>query len=247
MWLSRSNLQNIFLCTCAASGLALAGCSNTCFSGSVNNGNGSIGVKTGDPAATCSVPTVPAAAKLIVIKSAVCQQCTAASRVKNAFVTLRGVQLRTDVEDADSAQWVDIAPEFASKPPQIDLVGDPNSPPELLLPNATVPAGIYREVRLQFVAEPRTSSEDSASGNACGLYSNCVVMSDEHVELLGFPTDEQELFLSLQTADGHPTAVLPGTRVELRLTLQPHQMLYSSNRGLNLQQVLAGRAVVVRE
>ncbi len=79
-----------------------------------------------------------------------CETCTAAARVEHLSVTVRGIELRgRGSADTDSPEWVELAPEFAKEPRQVDLLG--NAAAEILVEDALVPAGSYREVRLQLV------------------------------------------------------------------------------------------------
>jgi len=249
MWFSTSNLQNIFACGAMAGAISLAGCGNTCVMGSVNNGSGSGTVKVGNPPPSCSLTPIPAVVNAIVVKAPTCEQCTAASRVKNAFVTVRGIQLRTNGwSGTDSENWVEIAPKLGNEPRQIDLMGD--SAEQVLVENAAVPAGMYRQVRLQFDGDSTANAEESLDESSCGrTRSNCVVMTDGHVAPLALPSDPHELLLRIQSSEGESTMFLSGSRIELRLTLAPREVLdfSSTTKGLRLERVLAGHAAIVQQ
>jgi hypothetical protein len=79
---------------------------------------------------------------------------------------LRSIQLRPRADDdANAPDWLELAPRLAKEPCQIDLMGD--AMPVILVESAIVPAGSYREVRLQFFAASPTSAEELPAENAC--------------------------------------------------------------------------------
>jgi hypothetical protein len=62
------------------------------------------------------------------------------------------------------------------------------------------------------------------------------------------PGDAPELLIPSQSIEGDSVMVLPDARVDLQLSLEPHQGSYiSSSEGWRLQSTLAGRATVVRQ
>jgi hypothetical protein len=247
MWFFRSKPQNKFFFAAMAGIIGLAGCGNSCVVGVVKNGNGSVAVAAGNPPPSCSLTPIPAVVNAIVVNAPTCEQCPAGTPIKNAFVTVRGIQLRSNGwNGTDSEQWVEIAPQLANNPRQIDLID--NSVQELVAENAMVPAGVYSEVKLQFLGKSSAMADELLSENACGrALSNCMRMADGHVEPLRLPGDAPEMFIRIQNVEVNSTVFLPGSRMELRLTLQPSQVLTSSGtEGLKLQRVLAGRAVVAR-
>jgi hypothetical protein len=85
--------------------------------------------------------------------------------------------------------------------------------------------------------------------NGCGETRwNCIVMADGHVEPLRLPGDAPELLISSQRIEDDSFVVLPDARMDLQLSLEPHQGSYiSSNEGWRLQSTLVGRATVERQ
>jgi len=228
--------------------VALTGCGDSCFVGFSNNGNGGLIVKVANPPPSCSLSQVHGAMSVVALKSSLCETCTAATRVEHVFVTLRGIQLRLGAsEDAHSPTWLELAPQLAKKPRQIDLMG--NSIPIILAESANVPAGSYREVRLQFLGSTPASHEELPTVNACGETRwSCIVMADGHVEPLRFPGDPPELLIASQSIEDNSVVVLPDARVDLQLSLKPRQGSYiSSSEGWRLQSTLVGRATIVRQ
>ena len=248
MRFSRRHIRTIFGCAAIFTAIGLAGCGNSCFVGFVNNGNGSFTINAGNPAPTCSLTQVNGMLNAVAAKSTVCEICAPAARVEHIFVTLRSIQLRpSNSDDTSAPDWLELAPQLANEPRQIDLLGD--SMPVILVENAIAPAGSYREVRLQFFSGSPTNAEELPVENACeGTRWNCMVMADGHVEALSLPGDVPELLIPSQSIESGSLVVLPDARVDLQLSLEPHQGSYfSSTIGWKPQYVLVGRAVVVRQ
>ena len=238
-------LRNM-LCLSAIFGvIGFAGCSNTCFIGVVNNGSGSLSVAAGNPPPVCSAQ---ATMRVNAMKSPACKPCTAAARVDHIFVTLRGIQLRASVpEERDTEEWLEIEPELANEPRQIDLVG--GSLPDLLVKNSVIPAGGYREVRLQFLSDSPANATKLPAENACGEKQwNCVVMGDGTTKALSWAGDEPELRMRIQNGDSDLLMVLPDGVFDLQLRLETEQVpSFSTTEGGNLVSVLVGRVSVTSE
>jgi hypothetical protein len=227
--------------------IGLAGCGNSCFVGFVNNGNGSFTINAGNPAPTCSLTQVNGMLNAVAVKSTVCETCVPAARVEHIFVTLRSIQLRrSGSDDTNAPDWLELAPQLANEPRQIDLMG--SSMPVILVENAIVPARSYPELRLQFLPGSVTNAEELPAENACGgTRWNCMIMADGRVEALSLPGDVPELLIPSQSIESGSLVVLPDARLDLQLRFEPHQGSYfSSTVGWKPQNVLVGRAVIVR-
>jgi hypothetical protein len=248
MRFSRCHLRCTFRCASMFIAIGITGCGNSCFVGFSNNGNGGVIVIAGNPAPTCSLSQANGKMSVVLVKSPVCEPCTAAAGVQHVFVTLRGIQLRPSAsDDTNSSKWLELAPHLANEPRQIDLMG--NSMPVILVDSVIVPAESYREIRLQFFPESPTSAEGQPAENACGEARwNCMVMANGHVEPLRFPAGVQELFIPSQSIEGDSVVVLPDSRMDLRLSLEPSQGSYFSiGEGWKPQNALVGHATVVRQ
>jgi Domain of unknown function (DUF4382) len=247
MQFPRFNLRNVLYCATLLAIVGLGGCGNSCFAGFSNNGNGGVSITAGNsPSACSSVPLVfKGTMRALVLKSPVCETCTAAARLEHVFVTVKSIQLRpSTVVDSDSLDWLEIAPALTTKPRQIDLMG--NAGPEILVQTATLPAGSYRGLRLQFFSGAPASTEDLPSENGCGETGwNCLVKADGHVEPLRLTGDIPELLITFQSDS---LVVVPHDRIDLRLSLEPNQVSYSSSfEGRKLQYVLVGGVSVARQ
>lgn len=237
--------QTILCCAVILLAVGLPGCGNSCYAGFSINGNGGLIVVAGNPPPACSLSHVNGAMRVVALKSTVCESCMPATRVEHFFVTLQGVQLLPLAgDDTNSLDWLELAPQLAKEPRQIDLMD--NSLPVILQESTAVAAGSYSEVRLQFVSGSSMSAETFPPENACGgTLRNCMVMADGHLQPLRLPTDKPELSIPSQSMESGPFVVLPDTGMELRLSLEPHPRAYfSSAEGWTLQNVLAGHATV---
>jgi len=244
MWFSRCHLRCTFRCASMFIAVGITGCSNSCFVGFSNNGNGGIIVSGGNPAPACSLSQANGTMRVVLVKSRVCETCPAA----HVFVTLRGIQFRHSAsDDTNSSQWLELAAHLANEPRQIDLMG--NSLPLVLVDSAIVPAESYREIRLQFFPESPANAEGLPAENACGETRwNCMVMANGHVEPFRFPGGVLELFIPSESIEGGSVVVLPDSRMDLLLSLDPLQGSYfSSDEGWKTQNALLGHATVVRQ
>ena len=234
-------LRRVSCCVVALFTTAISGCGNSCFVGFSNNGNGGIIIKAGNPPPACSLPQINGAMSVLALKPLLCEFC-AAPGPQHVFVTLRAVQLRSSaIAEPGSSDWLEIAPRLADEPQQIDLVGGPV--PEVLVDNATIPAGTYHQVRLRFLSDSQPDAARLRSQNPCGeAYHNCIVMADGRIDQLGWSADPDVLIPADSVPDG-ALVVAPGARTDLLLSLELSQMLYSSGaEPLKPRTFLAGRA-----
>jgi hypothetical protein len=230
--------------------LALASCGGTtCVAGIFPNGNGFIFVKNSTPPPACPFSTGMGMMKVTAAKSQICEICTASSRPQHIFVTLKSIQLHSVFPDSpDNPQWLELAPQLRREPRQIDLLVD--STPEILVQSASVPAGTYRELLLQFLPDTPADLDALAAENSCGRTGrNCMLMADGRVEEFHFTgnSNSPELLLPLQYNGSSALAVVPGAAVDLRFTLQPQQVFaVSPSDGWQIHYVLVGSASVSR-
>jgi hypothetical protein len=148
------------------------------------------------------------------------------------------------MDESGGSDWIELDNQLAKAPRQMDLMGDPLQ--EVLVQNARVPPGYFREVRLQFLEGAASSGESSLSDNACGKTGwNCVVRADGRIERLRWTGAVPELLIPLQSIHSNSLVVLPDLRTDLQLKLEPRQeLLFSGIKGWNAQTVLTGSATV---
>jgi hypothetical protein len=230
------------LCVVILFAAALTGCGNSCFAGFSNNGLGVI-IKAGNPPPACSLTQGTGTMQVVAVKSAVCESCPATTRMRHVFVTLQGIQLHSSaIAEANSPDWLEIAPQLANEPRQIDLMGGPAA--ETLVERAAVPAGTYHQLRLLCPRDSDGYAGKLLPENACGEAShNCVVMADGRVQPLGWPADVSAVLITSEAMNGGSLEVLPGGRTDLRLSFEAHPMFYSSTaEPLGLRTILVGHA-----
>lgn len=237
------DLQRFGCCVFILFAAALTGCGNSCFAGFSNNGTGVIIIKAGNPPPACSLTQGNGTMQVVAVKSAVCASCPATTRMQHVFVTLQGIQLHSSaVANTNSPDWLEIAPQLANEPRQIDLMGSPV--PETLVERAAIPAGTYHQVRLLFLRDSGGYAGKLSRESACGeARNNCVVLADGRVQPLGWPAEVSAVLVTSENINGSSLEVVPGGRTDLLLSFQPHQMFYSSTaEPLGLRTFLVGHA-----
>jgi len=242
MRLSPGHLRSSLLWTVMFTVAVLSGCGHWCFAGYSAPGNNGSPTEPTD-GTTCASSHTGGTVQAVALKSSVCKGCDASSAVEHVFVTLRGIELHANTMNVPGdADWIEISPQLADQPRQMDLLGGLSS--EILVENARVPAGYYREIKLQFFEEASANTEGLPRENACGNKGwNCVVHADGTVEALRWPSDALELVIPLESMHGNAMVVLPdaNTYLELKLKLRP-EFLFSSAEGWRVQNVLVGSA-----
>lgn len=107
---------------------------------------------------------------------------------KSVFITVRSIQAHISSSATDStAGWVELAPQLANLPVQIDLLATPQGGCTLaqLGSNVSLPAGDYQQIRLLLLSNNPSPTEPVPANNACGAAGfNCVVLSDDSVHVL---------------------------------------------------------------
>jgi len=238
MRLSSGHLRNLLIAVFAT--LALCGCGDWCFSGDINRGSGGSNQTT--VGSNCWSTQWNGTVKVAALKSPPCNGCASASDVQHVFVTLRGMQLHANTMNVPGdADWIELTPQLANLPRQIDLIGD--SSPEILAENAHVPAGYYREIRLQFHEDSPEIAGEFTGENACGKTGwNCLVHTDGTVEALRWPGDATKVVIPLESIHSNSMVVLADTQTNLQLQLELRsEFLFSKGRGWSVEQVLVGR------
>lgn len=224
-----------------------AGCNNTCFTFISNPSTGTIGIKTGDPPPTCTLPKAPVAVRLEMQTVPMCSFCPESSRIQHLVVSIRGVDVRESLTpDDDSPDWLDLTPQLATQPLQVDLVGGTvdQGARKPLGEIVAIPAGIYRQVRVRFVPEPRVADQPTRT-NACGGAGlNCIVMADGTVQPLLFDNASPELRIPSERIVGGALHVFPDIDSDLVIEMKLVWSWVSLNRDIRLVPALTGNARV---
>jgi hypothetical protein len=129
----------------------------------------SVQVSLSDPA-TCSAPQGP---------------------FSHVYVTVTDVRIHQNsgAEDTDTG-WIDLAPELASNPAQVDLLATGTECFLKTLGSSEIQPGTYQQIRVLLAGNHTT-----VSGNKCGTSANCVVLASD-------PMNPQPLQLSSESTTG---------------------------------------------
>jgi uncharacterized protein DUF4382 len=208
--------------------LCVTGCNNTCVSGSLNGASGSnVSVMTGSSPPPCTLSTANGIVHLEIGATSggtsppgIAGPQMTRPVVTHLFVTLAGVDVHSSpLAGDDTPGWLPLAAQLQANPLQVDLLAElhanASSAP---FPDAVLPAGVYRQVRLR----PATPSlEESATGaNPCGAGTpHCAVMSDGRVWPLAFPRSRPDLRMMLESVPGRQLYVPPDGAVALVIEL----------------------------
>lgn len=206
-------------------GLTATGCNNTCVSGTLNGPSGStVNVKAGDPPPSCSLSTANGVVHLeIGAASGTSTPFIVAPlrpRVTHLYVTVAGVDAHSSpLAVDDTPGWQPLAAALPQHPVQLDLLGDPQANASYApFPDASLPAGAYRQIRLR-LADP-LAGEPALETSRCSTGTpHCAVFSDGRFSTLAFPVSRPNLRIVLDGAPGHELYVPPDGAVALVIAL----------------------------
>jgi hypothetical protein len=228
----------------------LTGCNNTCFTFTSNPPTGTIGIKASDPKPTCTL-TTSGAVRLTVLTVPICSSCSGSGRIQHVFVSIRGIEVNPSRTAGDDlADWQELAPQLAEQPLQVDLVRGPadGSTREPLGETVTVPAGIYRQLRVRFVPNQPMTDDRLPEKNACGSAGfTCIVMADGGIQPLLFDSSSPEIRIMSDRIEGPFLFIPPDTDTDLVIELKPvWSWVFSASEGVRLLPALIGSAKVGR-
>ena len=232
---------------CAVLLIIPVGCGNTCVAGffnSDNNSNSST-VLVGGVSPSCSLPRSTIAVKAAAHLVHACTGCSASRQVTHLHLLLSGLELHpAAVADENSAEWLELAPDWALHPQWVDLAEDPSSNDATLAPIVTsqISAGIYYQLRLHLAQPLSQPIEQLHAENHCSsVEASCVVTADGG-------------FYSLQVLEGHrylrveatfPIDLRGDQPNLLRIEFRPEWALQFSSTGvLDVLPQLHGRVVL---
>ena len=180
-----------------------------------------------------------------------CNSCSESSRIQHIVVSIRGIDVTSSsIADEESPDWQNLAPQLAKQPLQVDLVRDTadRSAGEPLGEIVTVPAGVYRQLRVRFLPDPLAAEDQLPEKNACGNTGfNCVVMTDGRVQRLQLDGRSPELRIMSDRIEGGSLFLPSGTDSDLVIELKPVWAWFSStDDGVRLLPALTGKAKVGR-
>ena len=222
----------------------VAGC-NSCFLGVINSSNNSPMLIAGNPPLPCSQLQPVAHVNAIAHLAQACTGCSTSRQVTHVHLLLSGMELHPDaVKVENSAEWQELAPNWARQPQWVDLGEDPNLnvaaiPLELA---GQISAGTYHQLRLRLAQPSSHHAEEPHAESPCSsVDASCVVTADGS-------------FYPLQTLDGHPYLRVEATSPIdlhtdqpnlLRIELRPEWALQNPSNGfLDLMPLLRGHVVI---
>jgi len=139
----------------------------------------------------------------------------------HVYVTVRSVQANIDPNASDSSSsWQELAPQLAGAPMQIDLFSKPQTTCVLAqLGSASLPVGMYQQIRLILVSNTPAASDAVPSSNACaGQGFNCVVLEDSSIHQLELSSEDKTgLKIPPGQVVGGPIQVSAGQSVDLNI------------------------------
>ena len=214
-----------------------AGCHNTCFSGILAPGGSTVIVKVSDPAPSCMLTMANGTVRMeIGAASLAASVPTVSPHLVHLFVTVSAVDLHSsELASDDSPGWLPLA-HLQGHPLQVDLLADPHVN-AAAVPDAILPAGVYRVVRLRLASTPL--DEGTLETNPCGKDApHCAVMSDGFVRPLAFATSRSDLRFVPESASGRSLYVPPEGVAVLTIQLDPgRSLLLASGDSLVLAPV----------
>lgn len=216
------------LSSLAACLLCFAGCNNTCVSGTLNGPGGSvIDVKSSSPPPACVLDTangivhteIGAAPGALSAPGTTFAPDITGPHMTHLFVTIAGIDVHSSPLANDNAPgWLPLA-QLQEHPLQIDLLADPHAnAASAPLPDAVLPTGTYRQIRLRFASQP--PKEFAPGTNPCGAAAaHCAARSDGRVWPVALPFSQSNLRIVLDGAPGHELYVPPEGTVALTIEL----------------------------
>ena len=160
---------------------------------------------------------------LALHSGAALQNVVGSDAAQHIFFTVRGVQAHPDeTASDDSPDWVDLVPDLATQPVQVDLLKSAgNSCATGSLGDHIVIAGVYRQIRLQLASS--APSAMAPRDNACGSIGlHCTVSARGAVRALAFETDPPVIHISSDRISGGFVRILPDSHVTLALEFNPY-------------------------
>jgi hypothetical protein len=225
--------------------LGATACNNTCVSATLNGPAGStVNVKAGDPPPSCSLNTANGMVRLEIgaasgTTSTPFVIAPLRPRVTHLFVTVAGVDVHSSpLAVDDTPGWQPLGAAIQQHPLQVDFLADPQANASSTpFPDASLPAGAYRQIRLR-LANP-IPGEPALEAGRCGTGApHCAVFSDGRVTPLAFPVSRPNLRIVLDGAPGHELNVPSDGAVALVIELdRDRTFLWPSSDSFFLEPV----------
>ncbi len=226
--------------------LTATGCNNTCFS-FTSNPPDTLVIKVSDAKPSCTFSKANGAVTVQLSASPMPDEGSTPWSLQHIFVSLRGIEAHpSTIADDGSPDWQELAPKLAQQPVQVDLMArTAGSCASDSFGEGTVPAGVYRQIRLRLVPNQPGASEPVPRENACGVVSfNCIVTADGNIRPLALDGVAPELPIASEGIAGGFFHVLPDARTDLAIKFSAHPSL--SLPGGNAVRLVPAFSVALR-
>jgi len=220
----------LFLLALPSFGVSLTGCNNTCFILTSNPPTGTINVKASDPKPTCMLTKANGAVRVLTRTASPCESCSSSTRIAHLFVSLRGIEVHPSANADDaSPDWLELMQQLPDQPRRFDFISVANRGAPLPLREvAIIPADAYRQLRLRFAPDQRTSKDFGPEELACGGTGfNCVVLEDGRIYPLFHGAPPVLRIKSASLAGGFlliPPDSNSNLVIEINIALHSHQV-----------------------
>jgi len=208
--------------------LTANGCNNTCVSFTSNSTTGTLVINVSDGKPSCTLSTANGAVRLQLGASPMSGAGAAPGSLQHIFVSLRGIEAHpSTIADDDSPEWQELASKLAQQPVQMDLMArTAGSCASDWFGEGTVPAGVYRQIRLRLVPNRPGTSEPLPRENACGSVGfNCIVTPDGSIRPLAVDGAAPELRIASEHIAGGFFHVLPDAGIDLAIEFNAYASL----------------------
>jgi hypothetical protein len=162
--------------------------------------------------------------------------------LQHVFVTIRGIEASSNsAASDDSPDWVELAPELARRPVQVDLMAPPGTSCEsAALSRALVPAGVYRELRIRLALDPPAAGESAPTENRCGAAGlHCAVVAGGEIRPLAWNSATPDLHIPQQSIAGQGFSLMPDSEMNLTISFHSYAALVlPSNDSVRLAPIL---------
>jgi hypothetical protein len=200
-----------------------SGCNSTCVSGTLNPASGStVDVKASSPPPSCKLSTANGIVHMEIgaTPASTFAPGSTGMQVAHLFVSIAGIDVHSSPWAVDDTPgWHPLAGQMQAHPIQIDLLAnlgvDATSEP---FPDAVLPSGAYRQIRLRLSTPP--PEESALVANLCGTGAvHCAVAPDGRVWPVAFPPSRRNVQIVLEGTPGRELYVPPDSTVGLVIEL----------------------------
>ena len=204
-----------WLCLVLLLCLTIVSCGNSCVIG-VFNPNGTIIVAGGN----CNMQTGNGTMAVRAAVAPAPEGVPSSAFLQHVFITIRGIEANPNsISDDDSPDWVEIAPNLARHPVQVDLMSaSVNSCESNALSRSVVPANVYRQIRIRLAPDHLVAGESAPVENHCGeIGFHCVIVAGGEMRRLAWNSTTPNLHISSKSISGDGINLLPDSETNITI------------------------------